>query len=163
MNRIAQAILYALFAAGLGYFSLSPAYQYADADTASIKLSLSHAAARVEECTRLTLDQINERALAGEPISECGRERLPLTVELEIDGVVVFRDEPQPSGFWNDGPASVYARFDVEPGAHTITARLRDTARSDGWDYTHTEDAVLQPGRYFSITFRAETGGFRYR
>ena len=163
MNRLVQALLYAIFAVGIGYFSLSPPYQYADADSASVKLSLSHAAERVEECVRLTPDEINERALAGEPISQCARERLPLTIELEIDGVLVFHDEPQPSGLWGDGPASVYERFDVEPGAHTITARLRDTAREDGWDYSHTEEVVLSPGRYFTITFRSETGGFRYR
>lgn len=163
MNRIAQALLYALFAAGLGYFSLSPAYQYADADKTTIKVSFSHAATRVEECVKLTPQEINDRALAGESISDCGRERRPVTLELEIDGVVVYQADAEPSGLWNDGPASVYTRFDVEPGAYTITARLRDTARSDGWDYTHTEDAVLLPGRYFTITFRAETGGFRYR
>jgi len=163
MNRLVQVILYAIFAVGIGYFSLSPAYQYADEGMASIKLSLSHAAERVEGCVKLTPNEINERALAGEPISECGRERLPLTIELEIDGVVVFRDEPQPSGLWSDGPASVYERFDVVPGPHIITARLRDTAREDGWDYMHTDEVVLLPGRYFTVTFRAETGGFRYR
>lgn len=163
MNRLVQAVLYAVFAVGIGYFSLSPAYQYADEGMASIKLSLSHAADRVEECVKLTLDEINARALAGEPISECGRERLPLTVELEIDGVIVFHDEPQPSGLWGDGPAPVYKRFDIAPGPHIITARLRDTAREDGWDYMHTDEVVLSPGRYFTITFRAETGGFRYR
>ena len=88
---------------------------------------------------------------------------MPLTIELEIDGVVVFRDEPRPSGLWNDGPASVYERVDVEPGPHTITARLRDSKRDAGWDYSHTDAVVLRPGRYFTITFRAETGGFRYR
>ena len=46
-----------------------------DEKMASIKLSLSHAADRVEECVKLTPNEINERALAGEPISECGRER----------------------------------------------------------------------------------------
>ena len=163
MNRIAQAILYALFAAGLGYFSLSPAYQYSDADKASIKVSFSHAATRVEECVKLTPQEINDRALAGEPISECERERLPIRLELEIDGAVVYYVDAEPSGLWNDGPAAVYLRFDIDPGPHTITARLRDTARETGWDYTHTEETVLLPGRYFTITFRAETGGFRYR
>jgi hypothetical protein len=163
VNRLVQAVLYAVFAVSIGYFSLSPAYQYADEEMASIKLSLSHAAERVEECVKLTPNEINERALAGEPISECGRERLPLTIELEIDGVVVFRDEPQPSGMWGDGPASVYERFDVAPGPHIVTVRLRDTAREDGWDYMHSDEMVLLPGRYFTITFRAETGGFRYR
>ena len=116
MNRIAQALLYALFAAGLGYFSLSPAYQYSDANKASIKVSFSHAATRVEECVKLTPQEINDRALAGEPISECERERLPIRLELEIDGAVVYYVDAEPSGLWNDGPAAVYLRFDIDPG-----------------------------------------------
>ena len=163
MNRLVQAILYAVFAVGIGYFSLSPAYQYADAEMVSIKLSLSHAAERVEECVKLTPNEINQRALAGEPISECGRERLPLTIELAIDGIVVFHDVPQPSGLWGDGPASVYERFDVTAGRHTVAVRMRDTARSEGWDYAHEETVDLAPGRYFTVTFRAGTGGFNFR
>ena len=163
MNRVVQAFLYTVFAIGIGYFSLSPAYQYTDADMASIKLSFSHAAERVEECVQLTPQEINDRARAGEPLSQCGRERLPLMIELEIDGVIVLSGERQPSGLWNDGPASVYERFEVEPGLHEITARLRDSRRASGWDYAHTEQVTLRPGRYFTITFRPETGGFRYR
>ena len=163
MNRLVQILLYAAFAAIVGYLSLSPGYRYADPALASIKLSLSHAAARVEECVKLTPQQINERAMAGEPLNDCARERLPLTVELDIDGLPVLRVEAIPSGLWKDGPASVYERLSIEPGTHTITARLRDTARADGWDYEHSERVTLVPGRYFTITFRAETGGFTFR
>ena len=163
MNKVVQALLYVVFAVFIGYLSIAPAYQYADPGLAAIKLSLSHAADRVEECVKLTPQEINERALAGKPLSECERERLPLTIELEIDGVIVFRDEPRPSGLWNDGPASVYERIEVAPGSHTITARLRDSRRDTGWDYSHSDEVVLRSGRYFTITFRAETGGFRYR
>ena len=68
-----------------------------------------------------------------------------------------------PSGLWSDGAASVYERFDVEPGQHTVTARLRDTNRSEGWDYVYTETVTLVEGRYFTVTFRPETGGFSFR
>lgn len=163
MRRLVQVVLYAVFAAIMGYFSVSPGYQYADPGHAAIKLSLSHAAERVEECAKPTIDEINERALAGKPLSQCARERLPLTIELEIDGEVVHHSQAQPSGLWNDGPAAVYERFVIEAGTHTITARLRDTRREDGWDYTRTEKVQLTPQRYFTITFRAETGGFRFR
>ena len=71
--------------------------------------------------------------------------------------------EVPPSGPWNDGPASVYERFEVAAGRHTITAKLRQSARADGWDYEHSEDVTLAAGRYFTITFRAATGGFRFR
>ncbi len=163
MSRVVQVLLYAVFAVVIGYFSLSPGYRYASPELASIKLSLSHAADRVEECVKLTPQQINERAMAGEPISECARERLPLTVELDIDGARVLHVTATPSGLWNDGPSSVYQRLPVEPGAHTITARLRDSARTDGWDYEYSERVTLHAGRYFTITFRAETGGFAFR
>ena len=163
MDRLVQALLYTAFAVFIAYFSLSPSYRYADPGQAAIKLSLSHAAERVDECVVPTPQEINRRALAGEPLSQCGRERLPLTIELEIDGLVVYRGLARPSGLWSDGPASVYERFDVDAGVHTITARLRDTRRDEGWDYTHSERVRLTPQRYFTITFRAETGGFRFR
>ncbi len=163
MTKLLQVSLYAVFTIVVGYFSIAPSYRYAGEDTATVKLSLSHAADRVEACVKLTPQEINERAAAGQPINECGRERLPLTVELDIDGERVLQVTASPSGLWNDGPASVYERLVVAPGAHTITARLRDTARTHGWDYEHSETVELAAGRYFTITFRAETGGFGFR
>ena len=158
-----QAITYAAFAIIVGCLSASPAYDYADSGKATIKLSLSHAANRVKPCVRLTPEEIARLAPNMRRSESCERQRLPLTVELEIDGETAANVRALPSGLWNDGPASIYERLEVEPGAHTITARLRDSDRSEGWDYTHTEDAMLVSGRYFTITFRAETGGFSFR
>jgi len=158
-----QALAYAAFTISVAYLSASPAYDYADASLATVKLSLSHASDRVEPCVRLTAEEIARLAPNMRHAEQCGRERLPLTVELEIDGGTVATIHAPPSGLWNDGPASVYERFEVEPGSHTITARLRDSSRSGGWDYTHTEDVALIAGRYLTVTFRAETGGFSFR
>lgn len=163
MNKLVQALLYTAFAVGVGYFSIAPDYRYADPELATIKLSLSHAANRVKECVKLTPEQINARALKGEPLNECERERLPLVVELDVDGETILALAVAPSGFWNDGPAAVYERIEVDAGTHRISARLRDSARTEGWDYEHTETVDLEPGRYFTVTFRAETGGFAYR
>ena len=58
MNKLVQVLLYAAFAAGVGYFSIAPGYRYADPGLATIKLSLSHAADRVEECVKLTPQEI---------------------------------------------------------------------------------------------------------
>ena len=163
MNKVAQVLLYGVFAVLVGYFSIAPAYRYADPALASIKLSLSHAADRVSECVKLTLDEINARARRGESVNECERERLPLTVEVDVDGETVLSVTAEPSGLWSDGPASVYERIEIDAGRHTITARLRDSARETGWDHEYTENVVLPPGRYFTIRFREETGGFAFR
>jgi len=163
MNRVVQAFLYGVFAVFIGYLSVAPTYRYGDPDLAVIKLSLNHAADRVEACIKLTPQQINERAMKGEPINECERARLPLVVELDVDGTTVLSVAAVPSGLWSDGPASVYERLAINSGAHTITARLRDSARETGWDYEYSEEVDLVPGRYFTITFRAENGGFAFR
>ena len=158
-----QALAYLGLMAVIAYLSASPAYDYASTDRAAIKLSLSHAADRVKPCVRLTSEQMAELAPNMRVAEQCERERLPLTVRLEIDGRLLAQIEAPPSGLWNDGPASIYERFEVEPGRHAITAMLRQSDRPDGWDFTHAEDVTLEAGRYFTITFRAETGGFRFR
>jgi len=158
-----QVITYVAFAVCLGYLSASPGYDYGSSDMASIKLSLSHAANRVKPCVRLTPQQIAELAPNMRVAEKCERERLPLSVELEIDGEIAVTLQVPPSGLWNDGNASVYERFEIAAGEHEVTARLRDTDRIDGWDYTHTETVNLEAGRYFTVRFRPETGGFNFR
>ena len=158
-----QVLLYAIFAAFLGWLSASPAYDYASAEKATVKLSLSHAAHRVKPCVKLTPEEIAALPPNMRRPEVCERERLPLAVELLIDDTVVARIDAPPSGLWNDGPASVYERFEVDAGTHRVTARLRDSARSEGWDYEHSLEVMLVPGRYFTVSFRAETGGFSFR
>ena len=163
MNRAVQILLYSAFAVAIGYFSVLPAYQYSDPELATIKLSLSHAGHRVKECVTLTPDEINARALRGERLNECERERLPISIELDVDDKTVLQLTAAPSGLWKDGPASVYERIEVAAGKHTIAVRLRDSARAQGWDYNHSETVNLEAGHYFTVTFRAETGGFTCR
>ena len=167
MNSIFRYLLqiaaYTGFAAVVGYFSFWPRYQYAAPDNAVIKISLSHAAERVQPCVKLTPQEVAELAPNMRRTEQCERQRLPLVLELDVDGDTVLRLTATPSGLWEDGPASIYERFDSPAGIHKLTARLRDSARTDGWDYTHTEEVLLEPGHYLTITFKAETGGFNIR
>ncbi len=163
VRLLVQILAYAGLAALLGYFATLPPYQYGDTAQATIKLSLSHATNRIEPCVPLTQEEIAALAANMRRAEACERERLPLMLELDIDGENVVSIVAAPSGLWNDGPASIYERFDVTPGRHTVTVRMRDTARTEGWDYAKTETIDLEPGRYFSVTFKAETGGFNFR
>ena len=158
-----QAIAYAAFAATLAYFSRLPAYDYAPSTLAVVKVSLSHATDRVEPCVQLTPQQIAELPPNMRRQVVCERARLPLILELDVDGAPMLRIEARPSGLWDDGPASVYERLQLEPGAHRLALRLRDSHRSEGWDYELEEQVSLEAGRYFTVTFRADNGGFRFR
>ncbi|MGB5165040.1 MAG: hypothetical protein WBN09_10040 [Woeseiaceae bacterium] len=163
LRYLAQTLLYAMFAVFIGYFSLYPGYQYASPDDAVVKLSISHAANRIEECVKLTQEELAALAANMRQPTRCERARLPLFVELDVDGAAVLSVKAEPTGLWGDGNASIYERFEIEPGRHTITARLRDTGRSSGWDYEHSEEVEIEAGRYFTVTFRANSGGFRFR
>lgn len=163
LKYLRQVPAYLALALLLGYFATMPPYRYSDPDIATIKLSLSHAAERVEACVQLTPEQIAELAANMRRTEACERQRLPLVLELDIDGERVYSLTAEPSGMWGDGPASVYERLEVESGPHTISVRLRDTARTEGWDYEKSGDVVLDAGRYFTVTFKAATGGFAFR
>lgn len=164
MLRLAfQVIAYAAFAAMIGYFSRLPAYEYTPASLAVLKVSLSHATDRVVPCVRLTPQQIAELPPNMRRQVACVRARLPLILELDVDSDAVLRIEAEPAGLWNDGPASVYERLQLEPGMHRLSVRLRDTDRSEGWDHERVQQVSLEAGRYYTLTFRPDDGGFRFR
>ncbi len=158
-----QLSAFAIFAVVIGYFSRSPAYQYASPQKATVKISLSHATDRVEPCIQLTPEEIAALPPNMRAELQCERARLPLVLEVGVNGELVLQVEALPSGLWNDGPASIYERFEMDPGMHHISVRLRDSARTDGWDYEHAQEVKLVPGRYLTITFRQELGGFEFR
>lgn len=163
LQYLAQALTYAGFALFVGYFSFWPRYQYAASDVAIVKVSLSHASDRVNPCVLLTPAEIAQLAPNMRRAEKCERKRLPLTLELDVDGAATIRLQASPSGVWDDGPTSMYQLFELRPGSHRISARLRDSGRTAGWDYEHSEEVVAQAGRYLTITFRAENGGFKIR
>ena len=163
LRHLLQLFFYALFAIAIGYFSASPALQYAPDDAAVIKLSLSHATARVAPCVLLTPEQVAALAPNMRRTESCERARVPLQIELDIDGKPVLSRQALPAGLWGDGLASIYEKITLPAGKYRVNVRLRDSAAEDAWDYTYTEDIELVAGRYLTISFKPETGGFKVR
>ena len=157
-----QAVLYAAFAVILGYFSQRPAYQHLDPQMAVIKLSFSHAGEHREECRRLTPEEIARLAPNMRRPMDCKRERVPLLVEIILDGEPLLQESLPPGGLSKDVGSHVYRRFSVPPGSHTIIARLRDSRRTEGFDYEQTERIMLRPQQNFVIDFKPGTGGFTF-
>ncbi|MDH3691014.1 MAG: hypothetical protein OEU36_16320 [Gammaproteobacteria bacterium] len=161
LQYIGQIIAYLCFAIVIGYFSSAPAYIHLAPNKALVKLSLSHAAQHQTECRRLTAEEIAELPPNMRRPLDCPRERLSMLVELLLDDELLFHQLVQPSGLARDGSSTVYERFPVEPGAHKIVIRLRDSPRSTGFDYELTENIELAPKQNLAIDFKVETGGFK--
>lgn len=160
---LGQAVAYGAFALMLAYFSAGPAYTYIDPGKAVVKLSFSHAGALKGECRRLTPEEIANLAPNMRRPLDCPRERVPLLVELMLNDRLLYRALRPPTGLARDGAASVYERFTLQPGRHTLIARLRDSRRTEGFDYEGRMEVELEPRQNFVVDFRAETGGFIFK
>jgi hypothetical protein len=158
---VAQALAYLAFTLVIGYLSAQPAYQHVEPGAAVVKLIFSHAPTRVAECRALTQEEIEALAPNMRMPMECPRERHAIFVELILDGGLLYSGSSQPIGLWKDGPATVYEKFIVTPGRHSLVMRLRDTGRVAGFDYEQSREIELQPQQNFVIGFRSTTG-FRF-
>jgi len=158
-----QALVYLLFAAFLGYFASAPRFTHFPPDQALIKLSLAHGAKRKGGCRRFTQAELQALAPNMRRPMDCPRQRLPVFIELAIDGETRYSASVPPTGLSGDGPSRIYQRFAVSPGKHAIAARLRDSDRSEGFDYQMTSEVELTARQSLAIDFRQEMGGFLFR
>jgi hypothetical protein len=167
MNRWLQhALQFAILTAVIGGLSALanwPSYRQTPPDTAVVKLSFAHGASRQADCRRRTPEELAKLPPNMRKPLECQRERKPLYVELDMDGQTIFRAALPPSGLSGDGPSRVYQRFVVPAGKHEIAARLRDTARTEGFDYQKTDAVMLAADQNLVIDFHPGAGGFVFR
>jgi hypothetical protein len=157
---LGQAVLYAAFALAIGYFSTSPAYTHLAPGQALLKLSFSHGAQRIGKCRERSDEELAKMPPNMRTRQDCPRERAPVIVELELDGVRLYRGSLPPSGLSRDGSASVYRRFIVPAGTHRIAARLSDNARGE-FNYFGEQTVRLAPAQIVVVEFHAP-GGFRF-
>ncbi len=157
-----QAVTYAVFAGVLGLFANGPAYAPAPPEKAQIVLSLIHSGKPAGDCRERTAEELAKLAPNMRGKMSCPRARVPLLVELKVDGETLFRDALPPKGFAKDFPSHVHRRFAVEPGTRRIEVRLRDSGRAQGFDYESATEMTLAPRQSAAIGFRAASGGFLF-
>lgn len=158
-----QALLYALFAATIGWFSYNPRYQHLAADQALLKLSFSHPGQLREECRRRSAEELAQLPPNMRQPLDCPRERSPVSVEMALDGEVLAREVVSPAGLSRDGPSTLYVRFAVPAGMHRLAVRISDSVREPGFAYLREEAVQLAPGRILVVDFDPGQGGILFR
>ena len=160
---IGQLIAYSLFAVGLGYFSNSPSYTYHDPEKALVMVSFSHASERKEDCRKFTQEELNELAPNMRRPMDCPRERVPIFVEVIMNGKILLSKSYNPTGLAKDGAVSVYESIPVEAGKHEFITKLRDSRRKEGFDYQANVSVNLNPKQLYVIDFRKDLNGFYFQ
>jgi hypothetical protein len=163
LGYIGQAVFYAAAAALTGFLASQPNYDQVPKNVAQIKLALSHGGKRVEECRRLTPEELAKLPTNKRRPIDCSRERVPVAVKISLDGKPIYEATLDPTGLSGDGPARAYEKFLVPAGRHEIVAELRDSKRTEGFDYRGRIEAELKPWQNLAIEFHAEQGGFQFR
>jgi len=158
-----QIFLYGLFALVIGTFSHWPPYHNLAPGDALVKLSLVHTGKPIGDCRQRTPEELAALPPNMRAAQTCPRERSPITVELDIDGVPAARVEAAPSGLSKGGASAIYRRLLVASGDHLIAVRLRDNARDDAFGYTAERRVTLSPAQVLVIDFDAEHGGITLR
>ncbi|WNJ99571.1 hypothetical protein L2D14_17085 [Thalassospiraceae bacterium LMO-JJ14] len=160
IRYLLQACVYAGFALILGYFSQAPAYLPIAEGEAQIKFSFAHGGKPKGGCRDRTAAELGALAANMRKAQLCSRERVDVVVYFELDGKTVFQQSLPPSGLRGDGPSHMYEKFDVPAGRHEVLLKLRNTTRSDGWDYQAHRTIALQAGQILAIDFDPGNGGF---
>ena len=163
LKYIGQAAVFGAAALFVGYFSAAPAYHQVPDGMAQIKLSFRHGGTRLADCRRLTPEEIAKLPPTERRPNTCTRERIPITVEIKLDGQPIYSAVLQPTGLSRDGPAETYRKFIAAAGHHRIEARLRDSKRTDGFDFETVKDIELAPFQNLAVDFKSDQGGFLFR
>jgi hypothetical protein len=155
-------VIMALFAA-VAWLSDRPAYRQIPQGSAVMMLTFVHGADRRGECRRLSPEEIAKLPPNMRRVQDCPRGRRPIYIELDVDGRNVFRASLPPTGIAGDGPSRVYQRFVLPARKYDVDVRMRDTARSEGFDHERHETVEVVPNQLFVIDYRPESGEFIFR
>ena len=158
LRWLGQGVVMVLLMLAIGTFVDTPAYTNFPADQAMIRLSFSHGGAR--DCRERTAEELAALPPNMRSPMVCSRERLPVRLEVDLDGSPLVHTDLPPGGLRGDGPSRIYEGFAVEPGRYTIAARLRDSARETGFDWQRSTEITLEPRQSLVIEFRSDAGGF---
>lgn len=158
-----QFIAIATLFTGVAALSDWPTYGQIPKNTGVVMLTFVHGADRKGECRRLTPEEIAKLPPNMRRVQDCPRGRRPIYVELDVDGRAVYQASLPPTGIAGDGPSRVYQRFVLPAGKHDLAVRMRDTARTEGFDRERRDSVELSPEQMLVIDYRPESGSFVFR
>jgi len=162
-RQCGQFLVIAVLFAMAAVFSNWPVYRQIPQGSGIVVLSFVHGADRRADCRRLTPEEIAKLAPNMRRTEECPRRRRSLYVELDLGGDTIYRANLPPTGIAGDGPSRAHQRFVLPAGSFDVAVRLRDTSRSEGFDYMRTERISLAPDQMLVIDFNSATGEFIFR
>ncbi|MGB7540872.1 MAG: hypothetical protein WBM28_02510 [Burkholderiales bacterium] len=154
-----QVVLYALFAAIIGYFSTSPRYRHLQPGEGLLRLSFSHPGKIRADCRQRTPEELAKLPANMRTPLDCPRERSPVIVRVELDGAELVHEAFAPSGLSRDGASTGYRRLPIAAGRHQVRVQFNDDVRVKGFDFEAEKVIDVAAGQVVLIDLAPERGG----
>jgi len=162
--RIAgQALVFLLLVLGIGYLSQRPLLRPLPEGEGLVRLAMAVPGKLKGECRQFTEQELAKLAPNMRRPQDCPRERLPVRIRLELDGVLLREEVIEPSGIARDGGATAYWKLAVPAGRHELRARVSEDAAAPGFAYERGFRVDLHPGGIVTLDFDRQRGGILLR
>ncbi|MEO5340025.1 MAG: hypothetical protein H7837_05815 [Magnetococcus sp. MYC-9] len=151
-----------LFFGAIYFLSTAPTYHYLQPGQAEVKLAFQHTAQRQQECHNRSQEELMKLPPNMRRAQDCPRQRAPIYLELLLDGRFLATKTFVTPGLSHDMATFVYAKYALPAGRHTLTVRMRDSMRKEGFDFAGETVRNWEPGQSVVIGFRKETEQFTF-
>ena len=158
LRYLLQAFNYTIFMALIWYFATSPSVRVIEDDEAMITVAFAHAGETLEECRRLSQEELLKLPPNMRKLDDCPRERSPITIEAMLDGEIIYNKTMLPPGIFNDGGVNIYFNSKVPAGKHLFKIRMDDSVRKEGFNHNFEQDVNIDPAHILLVEFEPLTG-----
>lgn len=158
LRFVLQAFNYSLFMGLLWYFASAPALNLIGADEARLTIAFAHAGQLREPCRRLSQEELNQLAPNMRKLEDCPRERSPVTLQVELDGAVIYSATLAPPGLFGDGGVDVFYSEKIPAGEHRLSLKMNDSVRIDGFNHHFEQTLDFEPAQILLLGFDAKLG-----
>ena len=163
LQPVGIILAWGLFAVSAGIFTIWPPFSQLEPGNAIISLTFSHAGERLQECQKLSQEELNKLPPNMRKPSACPRQRHPVKVWFSVDEKQMYNQTLAPSGFWNDGESTIYERFELPAGSHELFIGMNDSGRKQGFDFDGRTRVSLSEGQHLVVEFDHRQQSFIFR
>jgi len=155
--QIAAAIALAAALCAVTFAFSNLPYRTPHSPQPELVVSFNHSGALIE-ARKLTKEELAKRLPHMRAQVNVTRERPPVRLRVQVDGVTVFEQSFQPMGLSHDGPSMAVVRLPQSPGSHQVRVELADTADPDQWTKQWSETVEFQENRNRVVLFDTKAG-----
>jgi len=129
---------------GLGALSRAP-YTADRAEHAVLRLTWRARSERVEECRRLTPEELERLPVHMRQEERCEGRVLSYRLRVSLDGVRAVDELVHAAGARHDRPLYVFRDLTLEPGSHALVVTFVREGEIPAGARTHTEEEQEEP------------------